>query len=194
MHFLKKEMPIGKRIMNDPLDLKRFIRTVDNFPIDGIIFRDITSLIETPEAFVKTCDELTRITKQFEANIVTSIESRGFIFAGTIARDLSLPFVLARKPGKLPNETYIKSFDLEYGSTSIEIQKNTEIKPNQKIVIVDDLVATGGTAIACAELLTENFNVKNEDILILCIIDLTELGGSNLIREKGYSIKTIVNY
>jgi adenine phosphoribosyltransferase len=194
MHFLKKEMPIGKRIMNDPLDLKRFIRTVDNFPIDGIIFRDITSLIETPEAFVKTCDELTRITKQFNASIVASIESRGFIFAGTIARDLSLPFVLARKPGKLPNDTYIKSFDLEYGSTSIEIQKNTEIKPNQKVVIVDDLVATGGTAIACAELLTENFNVKNEDILILCIIDLTELGGSDLIKEKGYSIKTIFNY
>ncbi len=194
MHFLKKEMPIGMRIMNDPLDLKRFIRTVDNFPIDGIIFRDITSLIETPEAFIKTCDELTRITKQFNASIITSIESRGFIFAGTIARDLSLPFVLARKPGKLPNDTYIKSFDLEYGSTSIEIQKNTEIKPNQKVVIVDDLVATGGTAIACAELLTENFNVNNEDILILCIIDLTELGGSNLIKEKGYSIKTIVNY
>ena len=181
-------------MMNDPLDLKKFIRTVENFPIDGIVYRDITSLIETPEAFVKTCDELTRITKQFEAQIVTSIESRGFIFAGTIARDLSLPFVLARKPGKLPNETYIKSFDLEYGSTSIEIQKNTEIKPNQKVVIIDDLVATGGTAIACAELLTENFNVKNEDILILCIIDLTELGGSNLIREKGFSIKTIVNY
>ena len=181
-------------MINDPLDLKKFIRTVENFPIDGIVFRDITSLIETPEAFVKTCDELTRITKQFEANIVASIESRGFIFAGTIARDLSLPFVLARKPGKLPNETYIKSFDLEYGSTSIEIQKNTEIKPNQKVVIVDDLVATGGTAIACAELLTENFNVKNEDILILCIIDLTDLGGSNLIREKGYSIKTIVDY
>ena len=181
-------------MMNDPLGLKKFIRTVENFPIDGIVFRDITSLIETPEAFVKTCNELTRITKQFEANIVASIESRGFIFAGTIARDLSLPFVLARKPGKLPNETYIKSFDLEYGSTSIEIQKNTDIQPNQKVVIVDDLVATGGTAIACAELLTENFNVKNEDILILCIIDLTELGGSNLIREKGYSIKTIVNY
>ena len=180
--------------MNDPLGLKKFIRTVENFPIDGIVFRDITSLIETPEAFVKTCNELTRITKQFEANIVASIESRGFIFAGTIARDLSLPFVLARKPGKLPNETYIKSFDLEYGSTSIEIQKNTEIKPNQKVVIVDDLVATGGTAIACAELLTENFNVKNEDILILCIIDLTDLGGSNLIREKVYSIKKIVDY
>ena len=180
--------------MNDPLDLKKFIRTVNDFPIDGIVFRDITSLIETPEAFIKTCDELTKITKEFNAEIVASIESRGFIFAGTIARDLSLPFVLARKPGKLPNETFQKSFNLEYGSTSIEIQKNTNIMKGQKIVIVDDLVATGGTAIACAELLTENFNVSNEDILILSIIDLTELGGSKLIKEKGFSIKTLVDY
>ena len=180
--------------MNDPLDLKKFIRTVNDFPIDGIVFRDITSLIETPEAFIKTCDELTKITKEFNAEIVASIESRGFIFAGTIARDLSLPFVLARKPGKLPNETFQKSFNLEYGSTSIEVQKNTNISKGQKIVIVDDLVATGGTAIACAELLTENFNVRNEDILILSIIDLTELGGSKLIKEKGFSIKTLVDY
>ena len=180
--------------MNDPLDLKKFIRTVNDFPIDGIVFRDITSLIETPEAFIKTCDELTKITKEFNAEIVASIESRGFIFAGTIARDLSLPFVLARKPGKLPNETFQKSFNLEYGSTSIEIQKNTNIRKGQKIVIVDDLVATGGTAIACAELLTENFNVSNQDILILSIIDLTELGGSKLIKVKGFSIKTLVDY
>ena len=180
--------------MNDPLNLKKFIRTVNNFPIDGIVFSDITSLIETPEAFIKTCDELTKITKEFNAEIVASIESRGFIFAGTIARDLGLPFVLARKPGKLPNETFQKSFNLEYGRTSIEIQKNTNISKGQKIVIVDDLVATGGTAIACAELLTENFNVRNEDILILSIIDLTDLGGSKLIKEKGFSIKTIVDY
>ena len=179
---------------NDPLELKQYIRTVKNFPIDGITFRDITSLIETPNAFVKTCNSLTDITKDFGADIVVSIESRGFIFAGTIARDLKLPFVLARKPGKLPNETYKKSFDLEYGSTSIEIQKNTEIKNNQKIIIIDDLVATGGTAIACAELITENFNIKNSDILILCIINLLELGGSKLIKERGYLLKTLIDY
>ena len=180
--------------MNDPLDLKKFIRTVNDFPIDGIVFRDITSLIETPEAFIKTCYELTKITKEFNAEIIASIESRGFIFAGTIARDLGLPFVLARKPGKLPNETFQKSFNLEYGSTSIEIQKNTNIEKGQRIVIIDDLVATGGTAIACAELLTENFNVEKSDILILCIIDLPELGGSNLIKEQGYNIETLVSY
>ena len=178
----------------DTLDLKKFVRTVENFPIDGITFKDITSLIEAPEAFVKTCDELTRITKEFGADLVASIESRGFIFAGTMARDLHLPFVLARKPGKLPNETFQKSFELEYGSTSIEIQKNTKVSSNQKIVIVDDLVATGGTAIACAELFTENFNVKNSDILILGVIDLTALGGSSLIREKGYAIETLIDY
>ena len=88
--------------MNDPLDLKKFIRTVNDFPIDGIVFRDITSLIETPEAFIKTCDELTKITKEFNAEIVASIESRGFIFAGTIARDLGLPFVLARPAFAFP--------------------------------------------------------------------------------------------
>ena len=180
--------------MDDRLNLKRFIRTVNDFPIDGIIFRDITSLIETPEAFVKTCDELTRITKDFGADLVASIESRGFIFAGTIARDLSLPFVLARKPGKLPNKTYKKSFDLEYGSTSIEIQQNTHAQEGQIIVIVDDLVATGGTAIACAELFTENFGIEESDILILTVIDLPDLGGSNLIKSKGFQIETIVDY
>ena len=180
--------------MSDPLNLKQYVRTVDNFPIDGIVFRDITSLIENPKAFVKTCDELTKITREFNADIVASIESRGFIFAGTIARDLSLPFVLARKPGKLPNETYKKSFDLEYGSTSIEIQKNTEIIQNQKIIIVDDLVATGGTAIACAELFTENFGIEKQNILILSVIDLPSLGGSKLIIDRGYKIKTIMEF
>ena len=180
--------------MSDPLDLKKFVRTINNFPIDGIKFRDITSLIETPEAFKKTCDELTKVTKDFGADVVASIESRGFIFAGTIARDLELPFVLARKPGKLPNTTFSKDFDLEYGSTSIEIQKNTSLDVTYRVVVVDDLIATGGTAIACAELLTENFNVEKSDILILCIIDLPELGGSNLIKEQGYNIETLVSY
>ena len=180
--------------MSDKLDLKKHIRDVEDFPIPGIKFRDITSLNETPEPFKKTCIELTKMTESFNADLIVSIESRGFIFAGSVSTDLLLPFVLARKPGKLPNETFVKSFDLEYGSTSIEIQKNTKIKKGQRIVIIDDLVATGGTAIACAELLTENFNIEKSDILILCIIDLPELGGSNLIKEQGYNIETLVSY
>ena len=180
--------------MSDKLDLKKYIRNVEDFPISGIKFRDITSLIETAEPFRKSCEELTKITEEFSADLVVSIESRGFIFAGSVANDLLLPFIMARKPGKLPNKTYVKSFDLEYGSTSIEIQKNTNIKKGQRVVIIDDLVATGGTAIACAELLTENFNIEKSDILILCIIDLPELGGSKLIIDQGYNIETLVAY
>ena len=180
--------------MNDPLDLKKYIRNVKDFPIEGIEFRDITSLIETPEAFVKTCKELTRISREFSATAIASIESRGFIFAGSIACDLALPFVLARKPGKLPNKTFKKDFDLEYGSTSIEIQENTSFKDSDRVVIVDDLVATGGTAIASAELLTENFEIKKSNILILGVIDLPSLGGSNLIKDQGYNIETLISY
>ena len=180
--------------MSDSYNLKEYIRTVDDFPIDGIKFRDITSLIETPDAFVKTCNAMDELTKAFNPSVVVSIESRGFIFAGSISKDLALPFVLARKPGKLPNESYSKEFDLEYGRTSIEIQKNTLISSNDRVVIIDDLVATGGTAIACAELLTENFGVINENILVLAVIDLPDLGGSKLIADQGYSVETLVGY
>ena len=180
--------------MSDPYNLKEYIRTVNDFPIDGIKFRDITSLIETPDAFVKTCNAMDELTKAFNPSVVVSIESRGFIFAGSISKDLALPFVLARKPGKLPNESYSKEFDLEYGRTSIEIQKNTSITSNDRVVIIDDLVATGGTAIACAELLTENFGVLNENILVLAVIDLPDLGGRKLISDQGYSAETLVGY
>jgi adenine phosphoribosyltransferase len=180
--------------MSDPYNLKEYIRTVDDFPIDGIKFRDITSLIETPDAFIKTCYAMDELTKAFNPSVVVSIESRGFIFAGSISKDLALPFVLARKPGKLPNESYTKEFDLEYGSTSIEIQKNTSITDKDRVVIIDDLIATGGTAIACAELLTENFGVLNENILVIAVIDLPDLGGSKLIADQGYSVETLVGY
>ncbi|MDA9750907.1 adenine phosphoribosyltransferase [Gammaproteobacteria bacterium] len=180
--------------MSDPYNLKDYIRTVNDFPIQGIKFRDITSLIETPDAFVKTCNAMDELTKAFNPSVVVSIESRGFIFAGSISKDLALPFVLARKPGKLPNESYSKEFDLEYGRTSIEIQKNTSITSDDRVVIIDDLVATGGTAIACAELLTENFGVLNDNILVLAVIDLPDLGGSKLIANQGYSVETLVGY
>ena len=98
--------------MSDPLGLKKHIREVKDFPIEGINFRDITSLIENPEAFQTTCKELIEVSKNFNASVIASIESRGFIFAGSISFELGLPFVLARKPGKLPNETFKKDFDL----------------------------------------------------------------------------------
>lgn len=180
--------------MNDPLSIKKYIRTIKDFPIEGIKFRDITSLIETPIGFIKTCKEFKERAKKFNATLITSIESRGFIFAGPVACELSIPFVLARKPGKLPNETYKKKFNLEYGSTSIEIQKNTKIKDDDRVVIIDDLIATGGTAMACANILNEKFNVKKKNILILCVIDLPDLGGSEIIRAYGYNVETLADY
>ena len=180
--------------VSDPFGLKPAIRTVEDYPIPGITFRDITSLLETPSAFVKACQELSRLSEAFAPTAVVSIESRGFIFAGPIACDLSVPMVLARKPGKLPNDAYRKEFDLEYGSTSLEIQKNTALTGADRVVIVDDLIATGGTAIACAELLNEHFSIPREHILVLALIDLPALGGSGVISSSGYNVGSLIEY
>ena len=175
-------------------DLKDSIRTVPDFPIPGIQFRDITSLIENPEAFNQSLLELTSLTMNFKATKLVGIESRGFVFGTPIARDLDLPFIMARKPGKLPNPTHKRDFDLEYGSTSLEIQKVTEINEHDKVVIVDDLIATGGTAIACADLVHECFNVPKENILILAVIDLPNLGGCVIINDNGYTVNTLIKF
>ena len=180
--------------MNDRLDIKKYIRTVEDFPIPGIRFRDITSLAESPVGFAKACKELIELAEGFNPVSVVSIESRGFIFASPLAVNLSIPFILARKPGKLPNDSYSKSFDLEYGSTSIEIQKNTFISNNDRVVIVDDLIATGGTAIACCEILVENFGIEKSNILFLGVIDLPDLGGSQRIKDAGHNIEVLVSY
>ena len=176
------------------IDLKDCIRTVPNFPIPGIQFRDITSLIENPSAFNKSLLDLTSLTMNFSATKVVGIESRGFVFGAPIARDLDLPFIMARKPGKLPNPTHKRDFDLEYGSTSLEIQKVTDINEYDKVVIVDDLIATGGTAIACADLVHECFDVPKENILILAVIDLPSLEGSAIIEKHGYSVNTLIEF
>ena len=175
-------------------DLKDSIRTVPDFPIPGIQFRDITSLIENPEAFNQSLLELTSLTMNFKATKLVGIESRGFVFGTPIARDLDLPFIMARKPGKLPNPTHKRDFNLEYGSTSLEIQKVTEINEHDKVVIVDDLIATGGTAIACADLVHECFDVPKENILILAVIDLPSLEGSAIIEKHGYSVNTLIEF
>ena len=176
------------------IDLKDCIRTVPNFPIPGIQFRDITSLIENPSAFNKSLLDLTSLTMSFGATKVVGIESRGFVFGTPVARDLDLPFIMARKPGKLPNPTHKRDFDLEYGSTSLEIQKVTDINEHDKVVIVDDLIATGGTAIACADLVHECFDVPKENILILAVINLPSLEGSAIIEKHGYSVNTLIEF
>lgn len=176
------------------IDIKKHIRTVPDFPIKGIQFRDITSLLENTKAFNKTLIEMTAHCMMFNANKMIGIESRGFLFGSPIARDMEIPFYLARKPGKLPNETVSKSYELEYGEAELHIQKISKLTEYDKIVIIDDLIATGGTALACADLVREKFYVPKENIMILAVIDLPDLGGSKLIQDSGYKVETLVEF
>ena len=172
--------------------MKESIRTVPNFPIEGVQFRDITGLLEDTKAFKDTIVSLTSETIQFKGQSVIGVESRGFVFGSPIAFDLDLPFIMARKPGKLPNKTVSKAFKLEYGETEIHLQELSPIMG--KVVIVDDLIATGGTALACADLVHENWNISKQNILILAVIDLPDLGGSQLIKDQGYNVKTLIEF
>lgn len=172
--------------------LKNTIRTVPDFPIPGVQFRDITSLLEDSEAFNGAVTECCFHAHRFDADCVVAVESRGFIFGAPISTQLRIPFIPARKPGKLPNETVSQEFDLEYGSTEIHLQTISPIKG--KVVIVDDLIATGGTALACANLVHTNFNIPKDNILVLSIIDLPDLGGSQAIKDAGYEVATLVEF
>jgi adenine phosphoribosyltransferase len=176
------------------IDIKKHIRTVPDFPIKGIQFRDITSLLENTKAFNKTLIEMTAYCMMFNANKMIGIESRGFLFGSPIARDMEIPFYLARKPGKLPNETVSRSYELEYGEAELHIQKISKLTEYDKIVIIDDLIATGGTALACANLVSEKFYVPKENIMVLAVIDLPDLGGSKLIESSGYKVETLVEF
>ena len=174
------------------LNLKKIVRTIPDYPIPGVQFRDITSITENAKAFKQSITELSIDVAKFNADCIVGIESRGFVFGTPIATKFELPFILARKPSKLPNPTVSKPFKLEYGETEIHIQKISPIQG--KVAIVDDLVATGGTALACADLIHENWNIPKQNILILAVIDLPDLGGSNLIKEQGYNVKTLVDF
>ena len=174
--------------------MKESIRTVLDFPIPGIQFRDITGLLEDPNAFKESIIKLTSECIKFKSNVIVGVESRGFVFGSPIAFDLDVPFVMARKPGKLPNKTYKKDYDLEYGKATLELQTNTDIVADDQVVIIDDLIATGGTALACADLVHENFGVPKNNITVLAIIDLTDLGGFAKITEQGYNAGALIEY
>ena len=173
------------------MDLKETIRTVPNFPKEGIQFRDITSMLETPQAFNKACIDLTKACMQFNATKIVVIESRGFIFGSPIARDMELPLILARKPGKLPNKTYQRNYKLEYGEATLHIQQNSNLNKDDKIVIVDDLIATGGTAEAAAKLI--EISGGNVSAFIFAI-NLFDLGGSDNLVNKGYLVENLMDF
>ena len=152
-------------------DIKKTITIVHDYPIPGIVFRDITTLLEDPEAFKSTVDIMIEKVSGLEFDRVVGIESRGFFWSAPIAYALSKPFVLARKPGKLPRRTVSKEFILEYGTNSVHIHDDA-IQKGEKILIVDDLIATGGTAIATAELCIE---LGASEVQTISLIYLPEL-------------------
>ncbi|MDC0511620.1 adenine phosphoribosyltransferase, partial [Pelagibacteraceae bacterium] len=127
------------------MDLKKHIRSIQDYPKKGILFRDITTLIKNPKAFKYTNDKIIEIAKKIDFDKVSAIESRGFIFAAAVSYALNKPFILLRKKNKLPAETHSVDFKLEYGEATIEVHKDS-ISKNEKILVIDDLIATGGTA------------------------------------------------
>ena len=171
--------------------MKEFVRTIIDYPVKGIKFRDITSLLQNSKHFRKVIDEMTAPWIEKKVDAVLSIESRGFIMAGAIAYNIGAAFIPLRKPDKLPGETYKVSYTLEYGSTEMHIHKDA-LDNHQNLLIIDDLLATGGTAMAAIDLI-EMF--KNKNIVGAgFIINLPELQGSKLLAERGIKIHSLMEF
>ncbi|MCZ4279498.1 adenine phosphoribosyltransferase [Kiloniella laminariae] len=170
------------------MDLKNHIRPVPDYPKPGILFYDISTLLAHPEAWHETIERLAAIIAKEKPDVLAGIESRGFLLAAPLALRLGLGFIMVRKKGKLPGKTIPYSYDLEYGSDTIEIQEDA-IKPGQRVVMLDDLLATGGTMEAAVALLRQ----AGADVrMAACIIELNFLKG----REKlaGLPVTTLIQY
>jgi adenine phosphoribosyltransferase len=168
--------------------LKSYIRDVPDFPQAGILFRDITPLIQSPEAFRYTIGQLVDRYKSADLDVVVAVESRGFLFGAPLAYELGKPIVPVRKPGKLPAETHQEDYALEYGNNTMEIHVDG-ILPGQKALILDDLLATGGTLAASARLVEKCGGLVSG---IGVVIELTDLGGREIL--SGYDIFSILEY
>ena len=168
--------------------LEEYVRSIPDFPEEGIIFRDITSVLQDADGLQLAIDTMQELVKDMDFDVVAGAESRGFIFGTAIAYNMHKPFILVRKAGMLPCETVSKTYDLEYGSATIEIHKDA-IKPGQKVVLIDDLIATGGTIKAAAELVEE---LGGEVVKILFLMELAGLEGRKALA--GYDVESVVVY
>ena len=172
------------------MDLKKHIRSIPDYPKKGILFRDITTLIKNPEAFKYTNDKIVELSKQLDFDKVSAIESRGFVFASTVSYILNKPFILLRKKNKLPSETHSVDFKLEYGEATIEVHKDS-ISKGEKILVIDDLIATGGTAEAAAKLIEISGGIVAGFIFV---INLFDLKGNDLLKKKGYKAESLIEF
>lgn len=168
--------------------LEEYVRSIPDFPQEGIIFRDVTSVLEDADGFKLAIDTMQDMVKDLEIDAVAGAESRGFIFGAPIAYNLGKPFHLIRKKGKLPCDTIEQTYDLEYGTATIEMHKNS-IKPGQKVLLVDDLIATGGTTEAMIKLVEQ---LGGEVVGVLVLIELAGLNGRDKIA--GYRLDAAITY
>ena len=172
------------------MDLKNFIRSVPDYPKKGILFRDITTLIKHEKAFSFTIDKIVEKSKKYQIDKIAAVESRGFVFASAASYLLKKPFIMLRKKNKLPAEVYSIDFELEYGTATIETHKDS-FNINDKVLIIDDLIATGGTAKAAAKLIEMSGASVVSFIFVINLFDLN--GSENLIKE-GYKVENLIEF
>ena len=172
------------------MDLKEHIRSIQDYPKKGILFRDITTLIKNEKAFKECINQIVERSKKFKFDKIAAVESRGFVFASAISYILDKPFIMLRKKNKLPAEVHSIDFELEYGTATIEVHKDSFDK-NDNVLIIDDLVATGGTAEAAAKLIEiSESNVAG----FIFVINLFDLGGTDSLLKKGYKVENLLNF
>ena len=172
------------------MDLKKYIRSIQDYPKKGILFRDITTLIKDKNAFKNCIDQMSAILNKLNYDKIAAIESRGFIFASPLSYNLTKSHILLRKKNKLPAERYSVDFELEYGNATLEIHKDS-INPKEKVIIIDDLIATGGTAEAAAKLVEKS---DGEVAGFVFVINLFDLGGKDLLEKKGYKCFSLLDF
>ena len=172
------------------MDLKNYIRSIPDYPKKGILFRDITTLIKDEKAFAKSIDQIVERSRKFKIDKIAAIESRGFVFASAASYLLKKPFIMLRKKNKLPAETYSVNFELEYGTATIEVHKDS-IEKDESVLIIDDLIATGGTAEAAAKLV----EISGGNVAaFVFVINLFDLGGSDNLVNKGYLVENLMDF
>jgi adenine phosphoribosyltransferase len=168
-------------------EIKDLIRSIPNYPKEGILFRDLTTLFKHPVGFHKTIDQLQERYSKLNIDVVVGVEARGFIVGSALAYSLKKGFVPIRKKGKLPGQTVQQSYSLEYGEDTIEIHDDS-LQKGQRVLLVDDLMATGGTAMGSIRLI-EQLGAKIEEVC--CLVDLPDLGGGEKLKKNGYKFFTV---
>ena len=172
------------------MNLKKYIRSIQDYPKKGILFRDITTLIKDEEAFASSINQIIDRTKNYKIDKIAAIESRGFVFASAVSYLLKKPFIMLRKKNKLPAETHSVDFELEYGTATIEVHKDS-INKDDSVLIIDDLIATGGTAEAAAKLIEIS---GGKVAAFIFVINLFDLGGSNNLLRKNYKVENLIDF